>query len=170
LFRAATARQIGREYAGLDPGPGFDVSPESVPMPAVRVGEINWSTTPVETIPLEGGNLRASLIAYRELALAGIHGRHELQQRHDRLVDQNHRLHDELRALRLTGASLSAVDSEQPAPSHRPSRSEQSRHYPETDSEQPAPSLSLNESEKQARFPLSGVSGVRGVQGLRGVR
>ena len=38
LFRAATARQIARELAGLDPGPGFDVKRQSAALVPAGVG------------------------------------------------------------------------------------------------------------------------------------
>ena len=73
IFRAATARQIGREFAGLDPGPGLDASPvlPCSPLLPLHVDAIDWEMAPAETIPAEGGNLRASTIAFRELAQAG---------------------------------------------------------------------------------------------------
>jgi hypothetical protein len=146
LFYAATARQIGREFAGLDPGPGFDVSPESVPMPAVSVDEINWSSTPVETIPFEGGNLRASLIAYRELAQAAIHGLHREHHEHVQLGIRHERLREELRAVR--GPS-SVKDSDSGNLGNIPAG---------------------NIPPARQRRPLSGLSGVPGVSGVRGIR
>jgi len=74
LARAATARQIAREFAGLDPGPGFDVAPAPLlsSLPPLSADEIKWEMERAETIQADGSPLRASLIAYRELALAGV--------------------------------------------------------------------------------------------------
>lgn len=112
LFYAATARQIAREHAGLDPGPGLDVSlpASAVPMPAVHVDHIIWNTVPVETIPSEGGDLRVRLIAYRELALVGIHELHHRRRERDRAVRQHHRLLEENRMLRAAAPSVRPVD------------------------------------------------------------
>lgn len=101
-FYAATARQIGRESAGLPPGPGFDIAPVPLPspLPPLRVDEIAWAMTPAETIPAGGGDLRATLIAYRELALAGCHALHGAHKQIDRCEERYHRTLDELKAAR----------------------------------------------------------------------
>jgi len=148
-FYAATARQIARDFADLDPGPGIDASPAlpRSPLLPLRVDAIDWEMAPAETIPAEGGILRASTIAYRELAQAGCSALHVLHHQHDRLVLQHHQLHDEARALRddvkALRASLLVTHSE---PTPTPTR--------------------------QTRLPLSGLpslSGVRRVQGVRGL-
>jgi hypothetical protein len=137
-FYAATARQIAREFAGLPPGHGLDGAPPlpPSPLPLVRADEIHWEMAPAETIPSKGGNLRASTIGYREVAQAGCHALHELQQQHDRLVEQQHRLHDELRALRPT---VPPTSPDTPVPTRQP---------------------------RLPIASLSGVQGVRGVRGL----
>lgn len=119
-FRTATARQIGREFAGLDPGPGFDITPSNVPMPAVSVDEINWSPSPVATIVWDGSPLRASTIAYRELAQAACHALYDLQQRHDRLLRQHYRLRDELKA--QSAPSSLPIGNSEPRPARKQTR------------------------------------------------
>jgi hypothetical protein len=140
----ATARQIARDYAGLPPGPGFDVAPQ-LPLsrlPLLTADDIDWEMAPAETIPAEGGNLRASTISYRELALTGIHGLHELQHQHDRLVEQHHRLHDELRSARAANFRTKGPEVEEDILS----------------------TPKLRQNVGVSRPPLSGLSGVRGVR------
>ena len=138
-FYAATARQIAREFADCDPGPGLDAAPAlpRSPLLPLLADAIDWEEmATAETIPAEGGDLRASTIAYRELAQAGYRGLHDLQHQHDQLQKQHARLRDELKALRPPLAE----DASEP---------------------RPAP--------KQPRLPIAGLSGVRGVQGVRGL-
>ena len=115
-FYAATARQIAREFAGLPLGPGLDRSPRlpRSPLPLLRVDEINWEMAPTPRIPYEDGDLRASTIAYREIAQGGCHALHDLQRRHDRLLHQHHQVQDVVRRLRprLPPTSLETVSSE----------------------------------------------------------
>jgi hypothetical protein len=68
---------------------------------ALTADDIQWEMSPLDPAPISDDLLTDALIdaeSYRTLAQQAIHGLHDLQQRHDRLVDQHHRLREELRA------------------------------------------------------------------------